>query len=99
MNSGVPTTRPVLVTFWPAWSPPTALAMPKSTTFTVSPPPFFRLNMMLSEEHTSELQSLTNLVCRLLLEKKKKKTIKNRQDDVKQLLSTHPFNLTENLST
>src|SRR5258706_10381108 len=25
-----------------------------------------------SEEHTSELQSLTNLVCRLLLEKKKK---------------------------
>src|SRR5437016_8620387 len=28
-----------------------------------------------SEEHTSELQSLTNLVCRLLLEKKKKQTI------------------------
>src|SRR5437016_9729943 len=28
-----------------------------------------------SEEHTSELQSLTNLVCRLLLEKKKQ--IKN----------------------
>src|SRR5262249_60081330 len=26
-----------------------------------------------SEEHTSELQSLTNLVCRLLLEKKKRK--------------------------
>src|SRR5258706_8299389 len=31
-----------------------------------------------SEEHTSELQSLTNLVCRLLLEKKK--TIKNSTD-------------------
>src|SRR5438046_3901169 len=29
-----------------------------------------------SEEHTSELQSLTNLVCRLLLEKKK--TTSNR---------------------
>src|SRR5262249_57270963 len=27
-----------------------------------------------SEEHTSELQSLTNLVCRLLLEKKKTKS-------------------------
>src|SRR5438046_4297528 len=27
-----------------------------------------------SEEHTSELQSLTNLVCRLLLEKKNKRT-------------------------
>src|SRR5262249_59987854 len=30
-----------------------------------------------SEEHTSELQSLTNLVCRLLLEKKKKKKKKH----------------------
>src|SRR3989441_2042550 len=28
-----------------------------------------------SEEHTSELQSLAYLVCRLLLEKKKKKTL------------------------
>src|SRR5437016_7539491 len=32
------------------------------------------VDQMRSEEHTSELQSLTNLVCRLLLEKKKKKT-------------------------
>src|SRR5438093_3412617 len=30
-----------------------------------------RLQVLRSEEHTSELQSLTNLVCRLLLEKKK----------------------------
>src|SRR5258706_11930221 len=30
------------------------------------------LQLTRSEEHTSELQSLTNLVCRLLLEKKKK---------------------------
>src|SRR5262245_65828568 len=30
-----------------------------------------------SEEHTSELQSLRHLVCRLLLEKKKNKTIYN----------------------
>src|SRR5258706_11038386 len=28
-----------------------------------------------SEEHTSELQSLTNLVCRLLLEKKKRMSL------------------------
>src|SRR5258706_10498321 len=34
-----------------------------------------------SEEHTSELQSLTNLVCRLLLEKKKKKTRDPRAHD------------------
>src|SRR5438046_2366928 len=32
-----------------------------------------------SEEHTSELQSLTNLVCRLLLEKKKKTTAKKNR--------------------
>src|SRR5262249_37965818 len=30
-----------------------------------------------SEEHTSELQSLTNIVCRLLLEKKKRHTMAN----------------------
>src|SRR2546426_6936645 len=30
-----------------------------------------------SEEHTSELQSPCNLVCRLLLEKKKKNTMRN----------------------
>src|SRR5258706_10954534 len=33
-----------------------------------------------SEEHTSELQSLTNLVCRLLLEKKKKKKIIKKEE-------------------
>src|SRR5437899_7750359 len=32
-----------------------------------------------SEEHTSELQSLRHLVCRLLLEKKKKHTIRKRK--------------------
>src|SRR5438270_11041261 len=34
-----------------------------------------------SEEHTSELQSQSNLVCRLLLEKKKKKKINNKKVD------------------
>src|SRR2546425_8615067 len=32
-----------------------------------------------SEEHTSELQSLAYLVCRLLLEKKKKKAIREKR--------------------
>src|SRR5438093_4955931 len=36
-----------------------------------------------SEEHTSELQSLTNLVCRLLLEKKKNNN-KNHKHHVSQ---------------
>src|SRR5437016_8858890 len=35
-------------------------------------------NIGRSEEHTSELQSLTNLVCRLLLEKKKKTKRRNK---------------------
>src|SRR5256885_12066540 len=34
----------------------------------------FKLNGVRSEEHTSELQSPCNLVCRLLLEKKKNST-------------------------
>src|SRR5438046_4894885 len=33
-----------------------------------------------SEEHTSELQSLTNLVCRLLLEKKKKEKKREKRN-------------------
>src|SRR2546427_1530397 len=44
-----------------------------------------RMKSQRSEEHTSELQSQSNLVCRLLLEKKKKikkhdKDHKNKQD-------------------
>src|SRR5690606_39975767 len=35
-----------------------------------------------SEEHTSELQARENLVCRLLLEKKKKNAIHNVLQDV-----------------
>src|SRR2546422_7049329 len=39
-----------------------------------------------SEEHTSELQSRLHLVCRLLLEKKKKTTL---EDSPKETLSIH----------
>src|SRR5438093_6632078 len=38
-----------------------------------------------SEEHTSELQSLTNLVCRLLLEKKKKKKKNNHKKKITKI--------------
>src|SRR5437016_11629788 len=41
-----------------------------------------------SEEHTSELQSLTNLVCRLLLEKKKGSAITIRLNSVQDSVST-----------
>src|SRR5947207_9007466 len=37
-----------------------------------------------SEEHTSELQSHSDLVCRLLLEKKKKKERRSRTSDIDQ---------------
>src|SRR2546425_9609631 len=40
-----------------------------------------------SEEHTSELQSLAYLVCRLLLEKKKKKHINKRIIEDKRKLN------------
>src|SRR6478672_13533834 len=43
--------------------------------------PWTRLHVQRSEEHTSELQSRSDLVCRLLLEKKKKinKNIKHKK--------------------
>src|SRR5258706_5118946 len=42
-----------------------------------------------SEEHTSELQSLTNLVCRLLLEKKKRKSGMRCSTTSEHLKTTH----------
>src|SRR5258708_28365131 len=47
----------------PALSPPRGASTP-------------RWSRLRSEEHTSELQSPDHLVCRLLLEKKKKKALK-----------------------
>src|SRR5438046_6354425 len=60
----------VTVSSWPDF------ARPKSKTLI---PDFGLAKSGRSEEHTSELQSLTNLVCRLLLEKKKKKHKKDTQ--------------------
>src|SRR5688572_32926408 len=49
-------------------------------------PVFMVLAQSRSEEHTSELQSQSNLVCRLLLEKKKK----SRSSDSEQLTQQRP---------
>src|SRR5688572_32739383 len=49
-----------------------------------------------SEEHTSELQSQSNLVCRLLLEKKKKKKKKkklNKKIIIKNHIKNHITNI------
>src|ERR1039457_7343467 len=49
-----------------------------------------RLGVDRSEEHTSELQSPCNLVCRLLLEKKKKTTQRKKdRHDKKENLHAH----------
>src|SRR2546430_12837258 len=42
-----------------------------------------------SEEHTSELQSQSNLVCRLLLEKKKKQHEMKNADTTLEPVTTH----------
>src|SRR5690606_40716477 len=67
----------------PAWFNPIKeknKIIPKTNTLDITIDPLLlpnKFNMLLihrSEEHTSELQSRENLVCRLLLEKKKIKT-------------------------
>src|SRR5438045_9527933 len=57
----------------PAKKEPTAPPNPPPTPAPQKPSPVAEAR---SEEHTSELQSLRHLVCRLLLEKKKKTDIK-----------------------
>src|SRR5438046_3769665 len=56
----------------PRHTPRSGIARSRATSIVATDTPAER-----SEEHTSELQSLTNLVCRLLLEKKK--TTKTRK--------------------
>src|SRR5688572_32692352 len=51
-----------------------------------------------SEEHTSELQSQSNLVCRLLLEKKKKKKKEHKKNTNKKfLIQLNNHNLEEHI--
>src|SRR2546430_9905958 len=63
-------------------STPSAIATPRwawSITFGGRCPGASRITSRRSEEHTSELQSQSNLVCRLLLEKKKNTHTDNRR--------------------
>src|SRR2546430_6317252 len=69
-----PPSDPAIARAWPgSWMPPPSPSFTTCASYSmpagvvVKTKPFCR-----SEEHTSELQSQSNLVCRLLLEKKKK---------------------------
>src|SRR5438034_3517174 len=58
---------------------------PLAGTHRIEPPPQLSVNVAVklrSEEHTSELQSHSDLVCRLLLEKKKKQKRKITSEQV-----------------
>src|SRR5436190_11803834 len=57
-------------------SPPSGMIDPSPNCFSICCRVVFSVPFR-SEEHTSELQSHSDLVCRLLLEKKKKKKKKN----------------------
>src|SRR6185437_14489106 len=68
--------RPPRRNLGPLHSPKEKLCVPERPALTLpavhSPQPVHTNGRSRSEEHTSELQSLAYLVCRLLLEKKKK---------------------------
>src|SRR5690348_18072234 len=69
----------VVATLWPNASQPDAKrqARGEPVFWETTVPSLIVLKTGRSEEHTSELQSPVHLVCRLLLEKKKKKHKKN----------------------
>src|SRR2546427_8276036 len=74
--NGSPTVSPMTVASWRGV--PFCLSSTSTIFLALSQaPPALAMKMAWyrSEEHTSELQSQSNLVCRLLLEKKKKKQL------------------------
>src|SRR5688572_31320180 len=73
-RSGYPT-APATASAWMVTSGPTSCAATR--------------HRSRSEEHTSELQSQSNLVCRLLLEKKKKKQRKTHETTNKSTNTNH----------
>src|SRR2546425_1581848 len=67
-ESGIPTFRDALTGLWARYDPED---LATEAAFRRDPARVFGWYVWRSEEHTSELQSLAYLVCRLLLEKKK----------------------------
>src|SRR2546427_9514871 len=81
------TSTPLRVKNWPRARPRESCALGLSSEYSSqSSARNGRWNQMAwsrSEEHTSELQSQSNLVCRLLLEKKKKKKTRHHKRNTK----------------
>src|SRR5205085_3842769 len=61
---------------------------PCSSTSSRTPTTSMNTGTSRSEEHTSELQSQSNLVCRLLLEKKKKKNVQTNSNHIDDQTAT-----------
>src|SRR5438045_8065887 len=73
---------------------------PASTNEAAPVPSSSRTRRVRSEEHTSELQSLRHLVCRLLLEKKKKRDkdhIKHKSTDTTSIRRYDRIRITDKL--
>src|SRR5690349_22650850 len=69
-------------TLFRSWKPPESVMIGRRHAMNSCRPPSSRTSSR-SEEHTSELQSRRDLVCRLLLEKKNKKKIINIESNLK----------------
>src|SRR5215213_11753391 len=65
----------------PISSIPRASTTPRTTTICAASTTWLSRGSRRSEEHTSELQSLTNLVCRLLLDKKKRPQVQQHTSE------------------
>src|SRR5260221_1171636 len=65
----------------------------------VTPSSYSSAPVLRSEEHTSELQSHSDLVCRLLLEKKKKNTFDQRIPSQSYNHASRPIQAAINLQT
>src|SRR2546430_10244798 len=68
----------------------TASARTRSLSYGIEAPSEVRIGLFRSEEHTSELQSQSNLVCRLLLEKKKQQCHRSSLIAIISTLTPYP---------
>src|SRR5258706_10656024 len=91
--------RPPRSTLFPYTTLFRSAPMRRPATCLLRPEPLRALSPPRSEEHTSELQSLTNLVCRLLLEKKKKQQSNQRKGQEKRSTKHERIDITSDVQS